>query len=138
MSGNAMSNPNRIEHLFQSDIKKPYAGPEQRDQADRDNLPPELQTLLNILRREKGCRDNCLIPKDVQPYITHVTGTIKELGDGDFPKGVNNIRDQHKEVKALLRTKKDVISRVLVTIVLMLVTAMCTVFFTGLWDKVRG
>jgi hypothetical protein len=117
-----------------------FSGDDNRAHASRPTLSPEGQALVNALSgRIKGsCRDNCVISKEAQEHIGDAVTAVKDIGDGKIGAGIKFARDQHKEVKELLATRKAVISKIITTVVAVAVTGILGLLIYGIMHKVQG
>jgi hypothetical protein len=127
--------------LFQDGGKDVYIGEENRLHGkNRKELSEEGKILVEaITGRLKGsCKDNCVIDKEAQPYVSHAVTAVKEIGEGSIPNGINKAREQHQEVNGILTFWKAVKSRVAFTLIAAVILGVLGLVVAGFVAKVRG
>jgi hypothetical protein len=72
-----------------------YAGPDRREKSNNPKLPDQLNTLLDELDDRMNCRNRCVIPKEFP--VHKACGIVAEVGDNNYHKGLENMRDVHNE-----------------------------------------
>jgi hypothetical protein len=120
--------------------KKPYSGPENRyfgsDKGDRPVLTEEGRNIVKEIKKVMTtCRDHCVIPEEVQPHIGHMAGTIKDMGKGDFARGINKHAGNHREVEGWSETWKNIKSTAIRIIVMIIIGAIAGILAYGFWGK---
>lgn len=120
-----MSGGNGSETYFQT---KMYGGENLRDLKTRPQLSPIEQLIINAIREIKDdikeikvCKDDCNLG-EFRPHVGHGVSIIKEKGNGNIEQGLNNFRDESKEIGKALSTKektKDWAIKALVGVLIM-------------------
>jgi hypothetical protein len=122
---------------FQDGKKEPYAGDERR-KSDRLKLPNDLQTLVDVLDKRMACHSSCVIPRAAQPHISHLFGAIEDIGQGKIPRGIDEARDQHKDVKEILNSWKDAKRNVIRTVIWVITAFVLGAVGLGIIQRVTG
>jgi hypothetical protein len=124
---------------FQDGGDEPYAGPENRDY-NRPRLTEEGQLLVNaICGRMKGsCKDNCVIDKEAQPYVSKAIEAVKEVGEGSIPVGINKTRELILDVDQEQKTKRAIKDKAISTVTAIIVTAVIGLIAYAIVHKVQG
>jgi hypothetical protein len=128
--------PNRY---YQTGGEEPYAGEENRGE-ERLDLSDESQKLLHALdkRMKAGCRESCIFPTFAHPHAGHLAGAIREVGEGDMSRGIDDGRDLCKRTKGFFETLDRSKSTVLNTILKLVVGAVLALIAVGFWQKIQG
>ena len=128
------------DRYVQKDKKKTtYIGPEHRHNNNRHTFTIEHQELLNVLDEKlTKCRNYCVIPQDAQKEVSHMFGAIREVGEGNIGKGIDQARDQHKEVRGLLSTWRSIKNKVLFTVIVVLTATLLGMIGLGLIQKLKA
>lgn len=120
--------------------KEPYAGIDRRCDTDRgEALPEGFQAVLEALdKRIANCKDNCIFPKDFKRAAQKAAGTLAELGDNSYYKGIDNLRDNYKESRSFfswLGSTKAIVWRTIITVV---VIGALSWFVIGFIQKIKS
>ncbi len=93
------------------------------------------ETLRRIIREEM-CKATCGLGEIELKELSHITGMVSDMGDGDFNRGVEVIREDHKWVIRYRKMTEKIGTTVVLTVTTIVVTALsCAI---GIALKLKG
>lgn len=99
-----------------------------------------VKVIIDAMDSKKDCSppSNCVLPEEVQPHIPHIIESVKEVGGGSFPKGINSTRDLIKGLISIISIGKRVLVAALISMFLAFLGLIYMIFKLGLITKLQG
>ncbi len=96
-------------------------------EAIRVTLPDALAAAL----RQHQCRLD--ISDDAAEEVSHVMGMLKDVGSGDYARGIESVRENHK----WLRNLREKSNKLTMAAILMILAALVTGSVAALWQGIK-
>lgn len=79
------------------------------------------------------CSVKCPLPADVVSEVSHFFGVVRDTGDGDLRRGVEEVRENMRLIAGLRKTRDKLTDWVGKTIIITLIAG----FLTFLWFAIK-
>lgn len=97
-----------------------------------DDFVAVIATAVQRGIEEAGC-SGCPAPDSAKDHISHFWGVIEDLGEGDYRKGIEQLRDISKFVPQVIAARNSIGNWVLK----ILVTSVTVGVITAVWGLIK-
>lgn len=94
----------------------------------------ELKTTFSQTIENMSCTSNCPITPETAGEMDHFFGMVKDVGEGDLRKGVEEFRDNHKFITRMKIARHKISDWISKTIIVTVIAGLLTVLALGIKD----
>lgn len=97
-----------------------------------DGAVSELKSTFSETIENMSCTSNCPITPEIAGEMDHFFGMVKDVGEGDLRKGVEEFRDNHKFISSMKVARHKISDWISKTIIVTVIAGLLAVLVLGI------